>query len=202
MLRADSMPRSENAALEQAERRFNSVCMNIAVHVEADAVHDCLVLCSHSRPASCSAILSQVIGHQNFDVIGNVLSDVLFKSSRSHIFGMEESEFALPLADSNDHFLVGCTATALPMRPTADIRLVHLDNSAEFGLVYFRHCGADAVAEIPCRFVGHSDRALNLAGGHPLFRFAEKRGSDKPFPQRKMRIMEDSSRRDTELVVA
>ena len=98
MLRTYSMPRSENAALEQVERRFNGVRMDIAVHVQVDAVHDCLVFCAHSCSPSCAAILSQVIGHQDFDIIGNILSDVLFKlfkRSRTHVIGMKGSQFTL-----------------------------------------------------------------------------------------------------------
>src|SRR4029077_15634217 len=104
-----------------------------------------------------------------------------------------ESQFALPLANSNDHFLVSCTASALAMRPTADIGFIHLDHAAEFGFVDFGHRCADSMAEIPCCLVGlDSKRTLNLAGGHALFRFTEQHGSEEPRHKGKMCVVEDS----------
>jgi len=58
------------------------------------------------------------------------------------------------------------------------------------------------MAEVPCGFVGHAKRALNLAGGHTFLGFTEQQGGKEPLPKRQVRIMEDRSRCDAELIVA
>ena len=58
------------------------------------------------------------------------------------------------------------------------------------------------MAEIPCRLVADSKRALNLAGGHSLFGFAEQAGCKEPLPQRQVGIVKDGLGRHAELVRA
>src|SRR5712692_5903448 len=106
MLRTDSMPRSEDATLEQAERRFDGICMNVALHVDSKAVPNGLVFLLPAKMARRTTILVQVIGHQNVHVIGNVFPDVPFKRARFNVLGMKESQFALPLTNTNNHFFV------------------------------------------------------------------------------------------------
>lgn len=91
MLRANTMPSTNHAALKQAERRFDGVGMNIAVHVDLVAVPDRLVLGPESKPLSSSAIERVIVRHKHFDIIADILADVLFERPAFHIVCMEES---------------------------------------------------------------------------------------------------------------
>jgi hypothetical protein len=169
MFSTDSMPRSQNTALEKAECRFNGVGVNVALDVYPLIVTDGFVLILFAKMPRRSLVEVQIIGHQNVHVIANIFADVLLQGSRSRIFGVEETQFTLPLSDTDYDFFVGRTASAFSVSATANIGFVHFDNSSEFGSVHFGHCCADAVAEIPRDFVGlDSQRTLNLTGGKCL----------------------------------
>ena len=64
------------------------------------------------------------------------------------------------------------------------------------------HCSANAVAEIPCRLVGDSKDALQLIGAHTLLRLTKKVDAQEPLPQGKVRVIEDRSSGDSELIAA
>lgn len=202
MLRADFMPRSENAALQEREGRFNGVGVNVAANVDAELVHDSLVPVTVPRSTGGTAILPEIIRHKNLAIVRDVLSDVLFEGSRAHVVRMKETQFALPLTNPDYDLFVSRSASALTMRATADISFVHLNNSTEFRLVNFSHCSANPMAEIPRSFVGGPNGALNLASGNAFLGFAEDCNRNEPLPQRQVRVMEDRARRDAELVMA
>ena len=202
MLRTDSMPRSENTALKQAEGRFDGIGVNVALNVNSELVHDPLVFLAMSCSTCRASILVQIVGHQDFNVIGDILSDVLFKGSGANIVSVEESQFALTLPNADHDFLVARPTPALAVAPTADVGFVHFDNAIQFRSVRFGHSRSDAMTEIPRSLIGHSECPLNLARAHALFRFAEQQRSEKPLPKREVGIMEDRSRCYAELIMA
>lgn len=205
MLRADSMPRSENTALEQAKGRFNGIGMNIAVHVQTLAMRDGFVFVNaHALPNSPrrTAILSEIVSHKDVHVFADIFTDVLFKGSGAHVFGMKEAQFTLPLTNSDYDFFVGRSASSLSVSLAAHVGLVHFNHTAEPLAVSLNHRGADPVTEVPSRLVGHSERALNLTGRHALFRFAEQECGEKPLPKGEMRIVEYRSSGNAKLIVA
>ena len=203
MLGAESVPCSHDAALEKRERRFDSVGMNVSHDIHAGTVVNLFVVRPLSFPHG-GIIRGSVISEDYFHVLADILADVLGERSPFRITGVEEAKVAVALADAYDHFLVVilCDMT-LTAHLSADIGHVHLNFSVEHGFVGLRHSVPDAVAEIPrCLVAADSKRALNLAGRHAFLGFAKERGSNEPFPERKMRVMENSPRRDAELVVA
>jgi len=203
MLRADFVPRSHDASLQERERGFNRIGIDISLCVDVELVPNCFMSPVFSEMLRRSLVGLKVIGEQDIYILADVLSDVLFKGSALHIFRMEKSEIAAALTDSNyDFFVVMQRGFSFEPILSADERFIHFNFSAQHGLVDFDHCGADAMAEIPRGFVADSERALNLAGRHALLGFTEKQGSEKPLGKRKMRVVEDRSGCHAELIVA
>src|SRR5439155_9860281 len=143
---------------------------------------------------------SRFIGHNHFDVAADVGIDNLAHSLGLGILGSNEPQIAVALPDADDHGLVRFW-TPSP-RFAANIGFINLDSATEFFRRYFKHGSPDAMAEVPCRLIAHADCALNLTGGHSLFRFTKQRRCDKPFPQRQMGIVEDGSSGHAKLVMA
>jgi hypothetical protein len=201
MLRADSVPRTEDAALEQAEGGFDGVGMNVAVHVHTRAMPDSLVLRPDPDALRCASIQVEIVGKENIHVIANILSNVLLKCARLYVTGMEEAEFSLSLTDADHNLLVPGSAAALPVRSTTYVSFVHFHHTAEFWPVCFRHRGAYPVAKVPSGLVGlDSEGTLNLAGRHTLLSLTEKERGKKPRHERQVRIVEDRVHRNAELV--
>ncbi len=172
MLGTQTVPCSHDAALEQRERGFDGVRVNIAHDIDAGTVVNFLVVCPLGLPHG-GIVRGCVIGEDYFHVLGNVLADVLSERSALGVSGMEEAEIAVALTNADHYFLVvEPYDMSFSFDLAANIRNVHFYFAVEHGLVGLRHCMADAMAKVPRGFVAHSDRALNLAGGHTLLRFA------------------------------
>ena len=203
MLRANTMPSANNAALQQGKGRFHGVCVDVAVNVNLEAVADRLVLSLLTEMPRCAAIYVEIVRHQHVHVVGDVFADVLFERPSLNILSVEESQFALPLTNSDYDFFVGCSASSLSVSLAANIGFVHLNDTAKPLAVSLDHRGADSVAEIPSGFVGlDSERTLNLTGRHSFFGFAEKERSKEPSNERQMRVVENGVHGHAELVLA
>jgi len=208
MFGADSMPRTHDTAFEKGKSGFDRVGMDVSHNVDMAAVLNGLVLGSrHSRSFHSEGIRSEIVGHNNFNIFADILTDELCNCSGFHIACVEHTKIAIALSDPDYDFLVssapglslGLTASGF----SANIGFVHLDSAAQFRLASFEHRGSDAMAEVPCGFVGlDSQRPLNLAGRHALLGFAEQYGGEKPCHKRQVRIMEDRVHGDAELVFA
>lgn len=202
MLCTDFMPCSHDPAFEQGKGRFHGVCMRVAHNVHAVFVANGSVPL-HSYAPHGVRVGDMLVRDNYIHVLADVFSDVLGERSRLGIGRMKESKLPIALSDADDDFFVLTSlAPSLPFNFAADVGFVHLDGSGQFIFAGLEHRGTDAMAEIPSSFVAHSDRALNLASRHALFRFAEQGRSKKPLPQRQVGIMEDRSRSDAELVMA
>src|ERR1700722_542864 len=202
MLRAYFMPRSHDAALQEGECGFNGIGVDVALCIDAELVTNRFVASILSEMTRRAAVGIKIVGVKHFNIFTDILADVFFKCSVLYIFGMEEAEIAAALTDSNyDFFVVVSRLLSLSTVYTADKCFVHFDFPAQHRLVNFNHCGADSVAEIPCGLVADSKRALNLTGRHSFLRFTEKQRSHKPLAQGQVRIVEDRTSRNRELVI-
>src|SRR5437660_5459913 len=134
MLGANPVPRSGDAALEKREGGFDGVGVNIAHDVHARTVVNLFVV----RPLGLShggIVRGCIIGEDNFDILRDVLADVLCERSAFGIAGMEEAEIAIALADADDYFLVvEPYDMPFPSDLAANVSNVHLYFSVEHRL--------------------------------------------------------------------
>src|SRR5690242_18723759 len=95
MLCANPMPRADDASLEQGERGFNAIGVNVAFDVNALLMADRLVSSSmQSGFHHGGRIGGKFVSHDYVNGIGrNVLSDVLRQRSALNVIRMEEAEF-------------------------------------------------------------------------------------------------------------
>lgn len=206
MLRADFVPASCDAAFQERERRFDSVGVNVRSAPDVfflPVVHFLMTVAEFTDSLSVGR---QFVGNDYIHVLGDVFLDVLLQRSNLGVLGVEEAQIAVALADADYDFLV-CTLLAAPIFPRAvqsstDVGFVHLNRSIEHRLVSFFHGRTDAMAEIPRSFVADTERALNLAGRHSLFRFAEQERGEEPLVKRQVGVIENRSGGHSKLVVA
>lgn len=204
MLCADLVPCSHDAALQEREGRFDCVGMNVALNIDAVLVPDGLVFFGgDSGFGHGERIGSEFIRNDHINILAHVLTDVLCHGARLRIPSMEETQIAIALADSNNHFLrflssVDALSDLLP----ANVGFVHFDSAIKHRLLGFVHGSADAMAEVPRRLVADSKSPLDLIRGHSLACFTEKQGGEKPLLQREMGVIEDRASGHSELVIA
>jgi|SRR5579885_1276619 len=181
--------------------------MTLPVNIDAAAVVHGLML----EAADRAVIRLEVVGDNHVNVLADVLADELGECARSHVFGMEEIQVAVALADADNDLFADLAAPLNFLRAVfgvhilrlaADEGFVHFYRAIKHGAVCLAHRAADAVTEIPRRLVADAERALNLIGRHPLARLAQEIDGDEPLEQRQVRIVKDSARRDGELIVA
>lgn len=206
MLGADLVPASCDAAFQERERRFDSVCVNVGSAPDVFFLPVVNFLMAVAEIPKSAPIGGQFIGDDYIHILRDILLNVFCERAHLGIFGMKEAQIAVALANTDDNFLV-LTMTPAPIfssaaRFSADVGFVHLNCSVQHRTASFFHGRADAMTEIPSRLVAHAERALNLASGHSFFRFAEQKCGEKPLCERQMGVIENRARRDGELVVA
>jgi len=208
MLRAEAMPRSHKAALEQRERGFDGVRVDVAVNVNAVLVPNRFVLFPVNPGFNHGLrIGNQFIGDDYVYVGADVLLDVLRQRSTLGIFGMEETEIATALPNSDYDLLVG-SASSFAARAvnSTDVGFVHFDSTVQHRPLDLGHRSTYAMAEIPCGLVRTlvitPKGALELQRAHALLGFAEQQRSGKPNRERQVGIVEDCPRRDREVIFA
>ncbi len=203
MLRADSVPRSDDAALQERKGGFDCVGVNIAVNVDAILVLDGLVLCGQSILLHGTGVRGEFVGDHDVNILADILSNVFCKRSRLHVRGMEEPQIAAALTNTNDYFFGGAAPRlATTWGPAAHICFVHFDSTRHHGLVNLFHGGPDAMAEIPRGLVADAQSTFDLVRGHSLAGFAEQKRSHEPLLQGQMGVVEDRSSGDSKLIVA
>jgi hypothetical protein len=203
MLRADTMPRSHDAALQETESGFDRIGMNVAVNVDAILVADSFVLRGrNSSSGHCVWVSSELIRHDDINILAHVFADILRHGASLRIFGVKESQIAIALTDANNYFF-GFLASvdAQPDFLSADVGFVHLDSTAQHWLVYFPHRRTNAMAEIPSSFVADSKGTLHLISGESLACFHKQNNSGEPSGQRKVRIVEHGSGSHGEVIL-
>lgn len=202
------MPRTNDSALQERERGFDTVRGNVAVNVNALLVLDGSVLIAGlSSAIQREGIDDKFISHDYVHIFAYVLFDVFRQRASFHIFGLEEAQFASALfyADHGNLGLLPFINTETP-RLAAEIGFIHFHCSVKHVLFSGGHRSANTMAEIPRRFVGafvfSPDGAPKLIGAHALLRFAYQQHGEKPYRQREVRVMENRSARHRELILA
>ena len=197
MLCADIVPSAHNSALQEGECGFYSVGVNqtgnVFLLVLDGFVFGALILVERKR------IDRGFICNDNADIFADIVIDNCADGFGFRVARMDESQFSIALADSDYDILLAARHVLAGL--SADVCFVHFNRAVEHGLC-FLHCGADAMAQIPRCFIGaDAERALNLASGHPLFRFAEKERSGEPLLKRQVRVIENRASRHGKLIV-
>src|SRR5271154_3171335 len=169
MLCRDFMPRAHNAALEQGERRFDCVGVNVTVRVFPRMI-DCLVD-ALLHLVEGIGVDSRFIGQNDFHVAANVRIDNLLDGLRLGILSPDQPQVSIALANAdNDRYVALWPPTAFL---ASHVGFVNLNRAAELFRRYFQHCRAYPMAEVPRRLIANPERALNLAGAHALLGLAE-----------------------------
>ncbi len=198
MLRADFMPRSNNAALEQGKHRFHGVCVNISRYIFLRVTNGAMLFLLNlvERPR----VDRGLIRHNHFYVPANIRPDNLAHRLRACIFGANQSQVSVALPDTDNHLFVRTwTPTALL---AANIGFINLYCTAKFLQGDFHHGSADTMAEIPRGLIPCVKRALDLERGHAFLRLAHEVGSGEPLRERQMGIVEYGPGSHGELVAA
>lgn len=204
MLRADSVPCANDAALEQRESRFNGVCGDHESLFPADIffgpVIDGLAFRGLSARQSID-VESGFIGHDYVnifaDVLGNYLADCLARCFAN----VDEFQKSVTLHDSNYGLLVVIAAPATrAFIPSANVGFVNFDCTVN-QVAHFGHGVPDSVAQIPCGLVADSQCALHLVRRESLAGLTEQQRCKEPLLQRQMGVIENRSGGDGELIV-
>lgn len=96
MLRAHTMPRSHDAALQERESGFDGVGMNVPINVVTAAMLNRLVLAlGNSRTLHGERVRDKLIRHNHVNVIAHVLFDVPRQCASLRILRVEEAQIAV-----------------------------------------------------------------------------------------------------------
>src|ERR1035438_621073 len=101
MLCADSMPRSNDAALQERESGFDCVGMNIAVNIDTVLVLDRFVFFGgNSSFVHGEGIRGEFVCNDHVNIFAHVLANVLRDRTGLSILSMEESKIAIALSNT------------------------------------------------------------------------------------------------------
>lgn len=104
MLCGDSMPRSDDAALQERKGRLDGVCVELVVYILLCAmVYYVMLCCWHRSLAESSRISNEIIRHNHVNIGGDILADVLRQSAALRIFRVEESQIATTFSNTDDN---------------------------------------------------------------------------------------------------
>ena len=199
MLHADTVVGADDRTLQEAPDALDSVRVNVAAHPFLNRVIYALVAGVFVRN---SDIGGKLVGVDRFRVGRGVLRNKLVERVLARPLDDLKANLAAALDRPDRNRLVSTVAPALTTNLTADVGFVHFNDPAQGLGSGVLHGSADAVAQIPCRAVGNTDCALNLAGGNSLLALRDKVDGNEPFPERQMTVVEDRSRGHRELIAA
>src|SRR6185312_5622684 len=205
MLCADTMPRSDNAALKQRESVFDCIGMNVTVNIDFGFVLDRFMPICECESFHRRGVRIEFIGYDHINVSTNVIAYELRQCARLCILSMEESEIAATLTNANHNLLCALPKSWFALMSaldSADVGFIYFDRTIQQWLVNFFHRRTNAMAEIPCGLIADSQSSLDLVSTHSLAGLAEQERGKEPLLQRQMRIIEDRASGDAELIVA
>src|ERR1700676_55621 len=177
MFRRDLMPSAHDSTFEKAEGRFDCVGMNVSMSIRAGVVNGFMAHCfAHfvQRPR----INSRFISHNDFHIFADMFADNLADGRGFGILSSDQPQIPIPLANPDNNSLLALWPPAAFL--AAYIGFINFNRAVQRFGRYFQHGRPDTMAEVPCRLVANSERALNLAGAHTLFGFAEQIGCEEP----------------------
>lgn len=202
MFHRDLMPRTHNTAFEERESRLDCICGHGQTAFVSNififrVIHPLMLRIVESRGGEIVEL--RFVGHNHVNGLVHVSRNDLVDLVLVQVRGRDEVEMPLALTDANDGLVL------LPLvsvgRMTTDIHFVNFYCALEF-MVRLFHRFADAVTQIPCRLIAHTQRALELIRRHALAALAEQIRAKKPFPQVQMRVVENRRCGDRKLVMA
>ena len=205
MFGADAMPCSEDAALQERERRLNRVRVDVAFDIDLRLMLDCLMPTGERSVAESCGVGVQFVGHDYIYIFAHRVSHILGQRSGFDILRVKEPEItaALTDADHNLLFAIPMTGLAVSLFTCPDIRFVNLNRPIHHRAFNVSHRLADSMAEIPRSFVAPDAKSsLDLVRGDSLPRFDEKQDSHEPSFQRQVGVVKDRLRGHAKLVMA
>jgi len=199
MLCADLVPGSHDAPLQERECILNRIRMNVATNILPRSVIDGLML----RLSNRMLVGLQAVSDDYIHVCADIVTDVLRQCAGLSIFSMKESQFPIPLANTDYYFFVrsGHPPSGITLF-SAHIGFIHLDSTVQHGQLYFFHSSTNTMAEIPRSLVTHSEGTLDLIRGHALASFHQKQDGHKPARQWQVRVVKDRARSHGKLIAA
>src|ERR1019366_6174604 len=193
MLCANTMPRSNYAALQQRKRGLYAVRVHIAVDVLAVRMANSFMLRQNTSIVQNLWIALKIVRHNHINILRDVLADILRQGARLHILSVEKAEFPAALPDADYYLFRTLRVADLVLMSTlasAHEGFINFHDSAERLGVNGLHGISNAMAEIPSCPVVDSQHTLHLVRRHPLARLADQERGKEPLNQRQMRIME------------
>src|SRR5277367_380742 len=128
----DFMPRSNDAALQEREGRFNTIHADIAPNIYAFTMVDPLVVrsmntCLHHR----FWIGNIIVGHYDVHILANILTDELCQCARLNILSVEKPQYSIALSDPNNYFLIleRAALSVFSVKLSTNVCFVNLDNA-------------------------------------------------------------------------
>ena len=201
MLRADLMPRPNDSSLQQRERGFNRVRVDVSpnAHILTSAmIHRLMPHALHGL-----RIRAELIRDNHIHIGTDVLLNVLGQRPGLNVFGAEETQITAPLPDADHNlFVVQLRCATFAAILPAHIGLVNFNRAIQHWAISLNHRVADAMAEVPSGLVAYTECPLKLIGRHTFACFDKKQHSEKPCFKRKMRIVKNGLSRNGELVTA
>jgi len=201
MLLADLMVGTHDRPLEQAPDAFNGVGMHLAPHPFLLGVIDGQML----RIMIADALVRHPFIRNDLFRVGRCeLLNEATKLLSGSVRNDAHPHITATLNDACNNGFIGevVAAPAPAYLLSTDEGFIRFDRSFKQLRGGLRHSGTDTMTEIPRGLVGHTDHALHLVGGNALFGFDGQVDRHKPFLQGQVRIVEDRSCRDRELVAA
>lgn len=196
---------ADNSPVEQAPRTLDRVRVDSTANPLFAGVVNVLML---RVLVAAPAIGAERIRVDRLSIVRNDFAEESMNRVVAGIRGDLDAQLASAL-DSSEHgalvveampcrFPLGVESTQLP----ADVGLVGFHDAREHRSAFTTHGGADTMAEVPSSLVRDTESALELVGADPLLGFANEVDGSEPLPERQVRVVEDRSRRDRELIAA
>lgn len=198
MLLADLVVSAEHRTLKKRSGAFNTVRVRLAAHPFVSTVR---------YPIMRSILGGQIAAGGTFvdanrlGVLANVLADELPQRLTVDAFGCLDSQIAAALNRTESDRLIHSVSPSLTPNLPADVCLIDFDHAPHEGAGGLKR-RTHAMAEIPCRLVGHLQRALKLVGAHAFLALYHHVNAKKPLPERKVSIVHDRAGRCGKLIAA
>ena len=196
VLDAHLVESAHEGALEEAPDAFDAVRVNVADDpFFFGVVHGFMARVVVGDPD----IGLEFVRVDGLGLILHVALDEVVERPTLDIGDAFDANLAAALDGARDPRLV-----ALAPHLAAYERFIDLDHAEERRAFkgFVAHRLADAVAEIPRRFVGNAKRPLHLVGGDALLGFAHEVDGNKPLAQGKVGIVHDRPCGNAELIAA
>ncbi len=201
VLNAHLVKRSYDRPLKQAPHPFNTVCVNIAHNPFLFGVIDSLV---SGIVVGNSDVRTKFVRVNGLGLILYSSFDKVMDGLLPDVWDTLDTDSPAPLNSTGNPCLVTLVAVTYILFLSAYQRLIyfnHADKSRAFKWL-IPHRLPNPVAEIPGGLVGNPESTFHLISGDTLLGFAHKIDGDKPFTQRQVGVVHNSSAHNGKLISA